>query len=174
MNNADINAVTNITVTITRKFNNADITLGLDMAVTVGSELELRKKYEQAYDQLTEEHKALIERMARENPSSVPKPVQQASATGSQIVTIDVSEIYAESKGGKTYYKVRGGNFQKWGVRLWLDDSVIADVKELLDFDSIKQYPFHSNDATILLRADIAISGGKPQKVVRLYPIVKA
>jgi hypothetical protein len=74
-----------------------------------------------------------------------------------------------EIKGDKRLYKVKGGKYEKYGVRVWLDSSVISE--------SFKQQIERAQpDGTGHLRmmntkASIQVVNDRPTKVMKLWRV---
>lgn len=75
----------------------------------------------------------------------------------------DAETLSAETKEGKTYWKVKGGQWTKFGVTVWGEVLMQAGFHSL---DPMKPYDLHGWRATCALNEN-----GKPNKVTRLEKI---
>ena len=94
-------------------------------------------------------------------PNGVPPTTPaQVVATESETETFAASSLVCSINDGKTYYKVQGGPFTKFGVTVWPE--TIATVLDLDQLDPTQTYDLTGYTATYL-RVD-----GKPKKVTAL------
>jgi hypothetical protein len=85
-----------------------------------------------------------------------------SSAAPTATETMPVTALEVEVKSGKRYYKVKGGKYIKWGVRIWPD----AHITEALPFD-LGDLAVGDNDVSAhALEAVISMDGDKPIKVL--------
>ena len=153
-----------ITVNVTRNYGKQSIELGAEFTIDATNEAELSRAYDELYTVVMLQHKAVVERVTREmNQQPAPPPAANRPVSGE---VIDVEFVEREDKKGKSYYKVKGGKFAKWGVRLWPDQSVLADVDGIFNIDDLDE---GDNEPDIPLKAVIQMNGEKPVKVLRLY-----
>jgi hypothetical protein len=95
-------------------------------------------------------------------PNGAPPPATPAEvvATESETETFAAETLVCSVMDGKTYYKVRGGPFTKFGVTVWPE--TIATVFDVDQLDPTQTYSLAGYSATYL-RVD-----GKPKKVTAL------
>lgn len=87
------------------------------------------------------------------NPTSGLSPRGIADA----LEEIKVEEIKVEEKGDKRYYKLAGGKYAKWGVRVW---------DEVLDASGINGQDLPVGVSPMSGRATVMLREGKPHKVI--------
>lgn len=63
---------------------------------------------------------------------------------------------------GKTYWKVKGGRFGKWGVTIWTET---LDASGFAHLDPLKSYDLSADG----WKAEYVEKDGKPDKVIRLF-----
>jgi len=91
------------------------------------------------------------------------KPAVPPIATQPQTQTtktFPASSLTATIADGKTYWKIKGGRFEKWGVTIWPET---LDAAGFAALDAAK--PYNLGGWT----AEYVEKEGKPDKVVRLY-----
>mgnify|MGYP003132905077 CR=1 FL=1 len=95
-------------------------------------------------------------------PNGAPPPTTPAQvvAAESETETFAAEKLVCSINDGKTYYKVQGGPFTKFGVTVWPE--TIATVLDLDQLDPTQTYDLTGYTATYL-RVD-----GKPKKVTAL------
>jgi hypothetical protein len=166
MINQNVGKTMNITVNVNRKYNKQDISIGASVTIETTSGSALAAAYDDLYAEIMKQHRLLIEKAARElaDTPAVAPPAPPAPPAP-QTVTIDVTHINKEFKADKAYFKVKGGKFEKFGVRLWLDSSVIGDVDNWIDFDAL---PAGDSEPDEELKAVIQMRGDTPVKVLKL------
>jgi len=96
------------------------------------------------------------------SPNGAPPPTTPAQvvADTAETETFAASSLVCSINDGKTYYKVQGGPFTKFGVTVWPE--TIATVLDLDQLDPTQTYDLTGYTATYL-RVD-----GKPKKVTAL------
>lgn len=96
---------------------------------------------------------------------SVPQaqPQQAAAHANGSVLTFSVERIEANVNGGKVSWRVKGGQFAKFGVIAWPEVVAAAGLK--LD-PNVGAYSLTGWSAEYTLKED-----GKPQKVTRLYQV---
>ena len=72
----------------------------------------------------------------------------------------DADILEASTNKGKTYWKVKGGRWSKFGVTIWPE--AIKDAGFTDDLDPAKEYDLRGYTATALME------DGKPKKIVKL------
>ncbi len=94
-------------------------------------------------------------------PNGVPPTTPaQVVADTAETETFAAEKLVCSVNDGKTYYKIQGGPFTKWGVTVWPE--TIATVLDLDQLDPTQTYDLTGYTATYL-RVD-----GKPKKVTAL------
>lgn len=167
-----------ITVSVTRKYQKQDITVGAEIDILSSS--GVASAYEALYDSVMMQHRLIVERAARSMPMPEPKngvAIEEEEEEGegedenprnnNNYVEIEVESINLEYKGTKPYYKVKGGKFSKWGVRLWTDPIVIKAVSRLIDFKEFKA----GDNPVEGIAAQIEMNGDKAIRVSKLYSL---
>lgn len=161
-----------ITAQLTRTFNgNTSLTLGLEYMVSFDSQEELSDIYADAFSTLNNEMRVQVTRLAQNSQMGEQLPNGGVGLNDTLDedgdVLIDVKTISIEVKGDKKLYKVKGGRFEKFGVRLWLDSHVVGDV--LRDEIERANPDSDGNLKMVNVRASIKLHEGKPTKIVRLW-----
>lgn len=95
-------------------------------------------------------------------PSTPPPaaPATTGNGNGHAVEQMECKLLEASVNGGKTYWKVKGGKYEKFGVTVW--DEVLAPAG-LVNLNPLQTYDLTGFIATIQLKDD-----GKPQKVSKL------
>jgi len=96
-----------------------------------------------------------------ESPVSPDTPPTKSAAPKQELM-FDAVELEGSTKGDRTYWKVKGGKFSKYGVTIWPEVLEAADfaVEEL---DPARTYDLEGYTAYYVEKDD-----GKPDKVVNL------
>lgn len=93
------------------------------------------------------------------------QPAQTVDSQPASTPSFVVSRITATVEDGKAYWRVKGGEFQKWGVIVYPEVLEAAGLGEL---DPLKVFEEDGMVAQYCLKEN-----GKPKKVVRLSRRVK-
>lgn len=171
---------TAITVGITRHYGKISIELGATIYVEAASFLDFNAAYNELYDRVIDEHRIIAAKLAATSAlsSTSPQPngtapqpsaapaVKPATAGGDETFLAETLSI--EKRNGKRYYSVRGGRWQKFGVRLWPD----AHILQNLDWD-ITALPEGDHMPPRPLTAIIEMRDEKPVKVRALIDAVQ-
>ena len=86
---------------------------------------------------------------------------EQVEGVGAYDGVFDASELVGTMAGGKTYWKVKGGQFTKFGVTVWPE--VLKDAGLATDLDPMQVYSLQGYKAFYVTKDE-----GKPDKVVKL------
>jgi hypothetical protein len=162
-----------VSVKLIRQFSGGvALELGVQFIATYETQDELSDIFTDALSTLNEEMRVQVARMAQSS-SSGGAPLQPNDPTATidddGYHVIDVTSIAVEIKGDKRLYKVKGGKYEKYGVRVWLDSSVISE--------SFKQQIERAQpDGTGHLRmmntkASIQVVNDRPTKVMKLWRV---
>lgn len=135
---------------IERDYGGATITLGWSGIFDIPNHKALTAAYDYAIDQV---NRAFSSLGAGALPKMGPGPQPDKP-----MVTFFGDTIVTEIKDGKRYHKVLGGQYSKWGVRIWPETLKQAGISE----DAL------TADEPYPLRRDVTITldGEKPIKVV--------
>jgi hypothetical protein len=99
------------------------------------------------------------------NPPEANQPSTPSGATEpTQDNVFDTSLLVVSINNGKKYFKIKGGNWSKYGVTVW--DEVLATAGIPAARLEGKEYNLTGYKATIVRKPD-----GKPEKVVRLEKV---
>jgi hypothetical protein len=90
-------------------------------------------------------------------PGAASAPAQPAAPT---VLSVPVAEITATVADGKAYWRVKGGEFQKWGVIVYPE---VLEAAGLTDLNPLKPFNEPGWVAHYVTKED-----GKPKKVVAL------
>ena len=91
--------------------------------------------------------------------ASSPTVAPQAAPTGPTVVFMAETISYGIAEDGKAVYKIRGGQYQKFGVRVWPEALPLLGI----DADKLKPGP------NVFTKPVIALLGEKgPRKVIGL------
>ena len=166
-----------ISVSITRHYGPLSITLGADVTCEIAHEHSYQRAFNEITDTLIAEHKRQADRLKptegrREGPPSTGNKMTQPSAdrgaSPSETTRKFPAEfVESEEKSGKRYYKVAGGDFVKYGVRIWPDDEEV-----MLDFghNPWTKLPTGRHPLPEGWEAVASMAGRKPVKVIALVP----
>lgn len=166
-----------ITVQITRNYGPLSLTLGVSAECEVLNEAARQRAINEMTDTLMLEHRRQVERLkpTSSNKSGPPSSGDQMSpgnpthdgTPSAATEIIDVDYIDVEEKGGKKYYKVMGGKFKRYGVRIWPEDEeVTGGVPELnFAYFGTGRHPVKAG-----YRALVSMAGDKPLKVLQILP----
>jgi hypothetical protein len=116
-----------LSMKISKTYGGVVLELGLSSQFTIRKETDLFR----AFDMLAADLKAQFEAQERKTVSTMKPPQQQAAAAGaaSGITNRFFGDtIILEMKDGKPYYKIYGGQFSKFGVRVWPETLRAAGV----------------------------------------------
>lgn len=90
------------------------------------------------------------------------KPAEVPHRADSGALTFRAKTMEATINGGKAYWKVKGGKFDKFGITIWPE--VLEDAGfNLEELDPMKVYQLDAYVAAYTLKED-----GKPDKIVKL------
>ena len=119
-------------------------------------------KFAPAPEKPPERAKAAGEQIPENSDKSAAPPIKayDAAETKAKTATFPASSLAATITDGKTYWKVKGGRFGKWGVTIWPETLDAAGFGAL---DPIRPYDLSGWTAEYIEKE------GKPDKVVRLY-----
>jgi hypothetical protein len=100
-------------------------------------------------------------------PASAPPPPTQEETTsdngGGDLVqeteTFAAQRLIGATSGDKTYWKLRGGIYTKYGVTIWPETLEAAGLHNL---EPRQEYDLTGYSATV------SLEGGKPKKVIKL------
>ena len=90
-------------------------------------------------------------------PTSAPPPVHEVAYD-----TFEAAELEGSTRGDKTYWKVKGGKFSKYGVTIWPEVLEEAGFN-VNDLDPATVYSLAGYTARYVTKED-----GKPDKVIKL------
>lgn len=112
------------TVQVSRTYGGVTMTYGHTEEFTVNSARDTTRAYaicEQEVNRMFEiwEEYSLPKQKAPIQKAAAPASNVTTGFDGEELVTFLGDTIEVESRDGKLYYKVKGGEFQKWGVRVW-------------------------------------------------------
>lgn len=95
-------------------------------------------------------------------PNGAPPPATPAEvvADTAETDTFAAEKLVCNVNDGKTYYKIQGGNYKKWGVTVW--NEVIGTIFDLDQLDPTQTYDLTGYTATFL-KVD-----NQPKKVTAL------
>ena len=141
---------------------------GYDLMVTLRSdvsEVDLLERFKNFVGVLEDHGATAVGRTtappAVTAPNGVPPTTPaQVVATESETETFAASSLVCSINDGKTYFKIQGGPFTKFGVTVWSE--VIGTIFDLDQLDPTQTYDLTGYTATYL-RVD-----GKPKKVTAL------
>ena len=96
------------------------------------------------------------------SPNGAPPPTTPAQvvADTAETDTFAAEKLVCSVNDGKTYYKIQGGPFTKWGVTVWPE--TVAHIFDLDQLDPTQTYDLTGYTCTYI-RVD-----GKPKKVTAL------
>lgn len=86
------------------------------------------------------------------------QPVSVTAPAGGEIIPAE--EMTATINDGKTYWKVKGGPYRRWGVTIWPE---VLEAAGLTNLDPTKPVNLAGYIAHVAMKDD-----GKPNKVTRL------
>lgn len=161
-----------VSVVLMRHFSNGvTLEVGLEFTASWTSDDELTDIYADMFETVNNQIKVQVANLAKLNTqgiagnSLVPKPDNETDS--SDAVVIDIEYIQTEKKDGKTYYKVIGGRFNKYGVRVWLDSSVMSDE---LRGQIENARPTDTGRINLMnCKASVKMVNNKPTKVMRVW-----
>ena len=166
-----------ITVTITRHYGPLSITLGADVTCEIAHEASYQRAFNEITDTLLAGHKRQADRLKptdakRTGPPSSgnhqSKPSPDRGAEPSQTVRKFPAEfVDIEEKSGKRYYKIAGGDFVRYGVRIWPEDE---DVMSDFGVEPWRHLPTGRHPLPEGWIALASMAGRKPVKVIGLLP----
>ena len=159
-----------ISVRLSRKLSNdVTIELGVSHAVVYHTEDELSEIYADILSTLNNEIRVQVAKLVQSSQGMPNGAVGSSNVieTENGHVVIDVNKIAVEMKNGKRLYKVLGGKWERYGVRLWLDPQVCSD--ELADMLGRAIPDEHGILKTPHLRATLEMNGDKPSRVMRIW-----
>lgn len=166
-----------VKVSITRHYGPLSITLGADVVCEIAHEASYQRAFNEITDTLLAEHKRQADRL---KPTST-KPAGPPSS-GNQMTQADAGRgaepsgttqkfpadfVDIEEKSGKRYYKIAGGNFVRYGVRIWPEDE---DVMSDFGVEPWKHLPTGRHPLPEGWVALASMAGRKPVKVIGLVP----
>lgn len=161
-----------VSVRLTRVFNSGvTIELGVSYQAIYQSEEELSDIYADCLATLNNEMRVQVAKMIQ-SAQGMPSGAVGSSNTVTDAnghVLIDVIKIAVENKNGKKLYKVMGGKWEKYGVRLWLDPAVCSDelaeqiARGVPDENGFLKVPN--------CKATIEMNGEKPTRVMRIWRV---
>ncbi len=104
--------------------------------------------------------KAELVKAGYELIDSHPAQLVGAEAAPPQSLSFPVSELTATVSDGKAYWRVKGGQFQKWGVIVYPE---VMEAAGLTDLNPLQPFTEAGLQAVYCLKEN-----GKPKKVIRL------
>jgi len=151
-----------MTVELSRSYGRDTVKFGISEAVSIASGMDRREKYAgllaQMHDQI-EMFEREHSKMLSSHPANDP-----VTGTGTQLVRIPITSIIHENADGKERFKVKGGQFEKFGVQLYTDMKNFPD-----DFNPF-ELPYGAHDMTGKeLGMVCEVVAGKPKRVTSLY-----
>lgn len=148
-----------ISAKLSRKVGLETIELGIERTVSVANAEERSKHFYALEVLLRHEMGVYLSEFA---PDIAPQGSEEMQPMGTTKI-VPASRIIAESKGGKWYFKIAGGEFDKFGVRVW--DEVMKEIPFLQEdwFMGQGEAKFPSG-----WKMEVEMKGGKPVKVIRL------
>lgn len=150
-----------VEVNITRHYGQVSVSLGASLWVVADSADAVTAAYDETVDRVIELHRHELARI-KSHVSIGSAPEKATGDTDAE--TWDVEKIVVDLEKGKKYYRLMGGPFTQWGVRLWLDRSIVGEVD--YDFKDLEpgEYP-----PPFPMRFSIAGTVEKPGKVKKVY-----
>lgn len=150
-----------VKVKMTRHMGNMSVEYGAECIVVAGTPAELNEAYDECMRQVIFQHHRAIEKL----PGAIRSMGgQSSSATPTATETMPITMVEKEVKKGKPYYKVKGGKYVKWGVRIWPDPQIV----EALPFDLVDMADGDNDVSAHQLQAVISMDGDKPIKVLEI------
>lgn len=145
----------NITVTLSIPVNDK-ASIQLSLSAIPGA--DLGKSMVEAYDLVTES--AMFLRTKRLGSSSQIGTNSNGTTVAGGAETIDVTTVTREDKNGKSYFRVKGGRWVKFGIACW---------KEVWDAAGIDPKRYQTGDNPVNFKAVLALgTDGKPDKVSQI------
>lgn len=96
------------------------------------------------------------------NPPAAPQPAAHTQAASTNGLSFQCDTLAATLADGKTYWKIKGGRFRKWGINVWPE--VLKSAGYDTDTLDVRQ-PVNMQGWTAYYAED---ENGKPTKVTRL------
>lgn len=133
----------------------------LSASAIVNEAEHLGRAYIELHDHLTRGYETFrLKRQIQVAPNGQSTNAGNAGATdGTEI--LDVQDIVTETRNGKTYHRLAGGNWAKFGVAAWPEVFERAGIDTSI-YQSGRQ-PFASG-----YKMEVELEGGKPKRVRRL------
>lgn len=169
-----VDCVGQVSVRLSRTFNNGvTLELGVAHTVTYTSTDELSDIYTDILSTLAEEMRVQVSNLASSGAGqaiATQTPETPAEKDGDGNVVISVEKIGVETRNGKRYYKVFGGQWNKFGVRCWIEDASVCneDFRESLARANPNEQGFLMTPDT---KASIQIVNGRPTKAVKIWRV---
>lgn len=145
-----------IKCSIRRYYGAESVEFGAEIMIDLTDPHQKRAAFTKLYQSIDEVHKHYAAELLPKVPNS--KPQQETSSGSDGYVEFECSRLVVETKDGKAYYKVRGGQFTAHGVRVW--DEVLAKA-------GLKDIPIAGLDLTGWT-AKAQRKDGKVQRIVSL------
>lgn len=140
---------------ITRSFGDVTMTFGYGAGFAVQTNGQIRAAFAYCVDQVERQFEANVTGVMLKS-----RTVQQQPAAPDET-TFMGDEIVVESKSGKLYYKIVGGPYSKYGIRVW---------PEVLEEFGVKVDQLKGGKSYKLARwCHVALKpDGKPEKVIKI------
>lgn len=167
-----------IRVSITRHYGNISVELGADVLCQIGSDAARQRAYDEIFDTLINDHRRQAERMRpvatmSGKPSADGELGMNAASAPRQDAdehskVINITGISVEINKGARRYKVHGGAYNKFGVRIFPSDEAVVSAVPVIDWQNLSVEKV--NPVTSGIRALLSMASGKPVKVLQLLP----
>lgn len=119
----------------------------------------LGRAYIELHDHLTRGYETF--RQKRQLQSAAPSNGNGSSGDSPTTEIVDVQDIVTETRNGKTYHRLAGGNWVKFGVAAWPEIFERAGI-DTSNYQSGRQ-PFAAG-----YKMELELENGKPKRVKRL------
>lgn len=157
-NNPQLFEIT-ISAKLSRRVGLETIELGIERTVRVANSEERSKHFYALEVLLRHEMGVYLSEFAPDIPPQGGEDMQPMGTTK----IVPASRVVAEMKKGKWYFKVAGGEFDKFGVRIW--DEVMHEIPFL-------QEDWFMGDGEVKFpngwKMEVEMRGDKPVKVLRI------
>ncbi len=149
-----------VSMKISKHYGGVTIELGISSQFTIQSARALSA----AFDTLAADLKAQFEAQERLLLPTLTPPQQQAASSrqqpaGGYTITFVGDTLDKEVKGGKEYFKVRGGQYSRHGVRVW---------PEVLKAAGIDPASVPADGMPLGRTCEVEIADGKIRKVTKI------
>jgi len=142
-----------ITVQITKNYGGVSVTLGWSGVFVVRSSGDVRAAFQTAHDTVESQ----FGWFERDKLPSVNAPLAGSADAGNAQFFGDVIEV--EQRNGKTFYKIKGGQWEKFGVRVW---------PEVLKAAGIDPDQLPVGESRLARDCAVEMNGDKPKKVISI------